>query len=142
MACMQVITQKAMKEIMQKTLSGTAAKIIPEISGYHAHVYFDADTLALASALCRAADNKFDLSLGRIHQKTVGPHPCWSCQLAFTPDLLGEVLPWLALNRQGLTIFIHPNTGDDYKDHSEYAVWMGKILPLKLDIFDLSSRCG
>ena len=37
--------------------------------------------------------------------------------------------------RDGLTIFIHPNTGDDLADHTRHAVWMGQILPLEVAMF-------
>ena len=41
----------------------------------------------------------------------------------------------LSLNRDGLTLFIHPNTGDAYKDHTDHALWMGQILPLGVQMF-------
>lgn len=106
-----------------------------EIHGYHAHVYFDADTYDQAVELCDRAGATFALSVGRKHQKPVGPHPQWSCQLAFKPDLFGSVIPWLALNRNGLTVFIHLDTGNDLKDHTDHTIWMGTIEPLKLEIF-------
>ena len=34
-----------------------------------------------------------------------------------------------------LTVFIHPNTGQDLEDHRDRAVWIGKSVPLMLDIF-------
>ena len=105
------------------------------IKGYHAHVYFDATTLAQARALCEQAAQLFGLRMGRVHERPVGPHPDWSCQLAFGPELIGVVLPWLALNRNGLVVFMHPETGDDLRDHTEYAIWMGAIRPLNLSMF-------
>lgn len=45
------------------------------IRGYHAHVYFDAGSLAQARALCAAAAERFALKMGRMHEKKVGPHP-------------------------------------------------------------------
>ena len=108
-----------------------------DINGFHAHVYFDEDTVEQANALCQRAGATFSgshpFTVGRMHQRPVGPHPCWSCQLAFAPELFGEVIPWLALHRDGLTIFIHPQTGDDLKDHTDHAIWMGSIEPLKLE---------
>lgn len=77
------------------------------ISGYHAHVYFDASTIGQARALCEQATQLFALKMGRVHERPVGPHPDWSCQLAFEPQVLGDVLPWLALNRNGLVVFLH-----------------------------------
>ena len=56
----------------------------------------------------------------------------WSCQLAFKPEMFSEVIPWLSLNRKGLIVFVHPDTGDVIKDHTEHALWMGEMLPLDL----------
>ena len=92
-----------------------------KIKSYHAHVYFDEDTLEQAEALCQEAAQNFKLVMGRVHQKPVGPHPMWSCQLAFAPDVFAQIIPWLALNRNGLTVFTHPDTGDDLADHRDHA---------------------
>lgn len=106
-----------------------------DAKGFHAHVYFDAESQDQARLLCEAARDRFGIAMGRMHAKPVGPHPVWSCQLAFPAPLFGTVIPWLALNRKNLTIFIHPLTGDDLADHRDFAVWMGEIQPLKLEIF-------
>jgi DOPA 4,5-dioxygenase len=102
------------------------------IRGYHAHVYFDAATRDSAVRLCEAAGKAFPLVVGRMHDKPVGPHPRGSCQLAFGPELFGEVIPWLVENRNGLTIFAHADTGDDLKDHTEHVVWLGPSETLDL----------
>ncbi|OBZ24318.1 4,5-dioxygenase [Pseudomonas protegens] len=102
------------------------------IKGYHAHVYFDASTIDQARALCEQAAQLFELKMGRVHERPVGPHPDWSCQLAFGPEVFAQVVPWLALNRQGLVVFLHPDTGDDLLDHTDHAIWMGAMRPLDL----------
>ena len=104
---------------------------LPRIRGYHAHVYFDVTTLPQARALCEAAARRFDLSMGRMHEKPVGPHPDWSCQLAFRPALFGELVPWLALQRGGLVVLIHPITDNELLDHRDRALWLGAVRPLK-----------
>lgn len=106
------------------------------IKGYHAHVYFDASTIDQARALCEQAAQLFPLKMGRVHERPVGPHPDWSCQLAFKPALFAELLPWLMLNRQGLVVLVHPITGSDLRDHRDYPIWMGAARPL--DLSDLS----
>jgi aromatic ring-cleaving dioxygenase len=55
-------------------------------------------------------------------------------QIAFPTTLLATFLPWLMLNRDGLTILLHPGTGDAYADHTDHAVWLGGLLPLRLDV--------
>ena len=84
-------------------------------------------------ALCAEAGTLFALRVGRLHERLVGPHPRWSCQLAFAPQLFGEVIPWLALHRDGLTVFVHPETDDVIRDHTQHALWMGEMLELNLD---------
>ncbi len=106
-----------------------------KIRDFHAHVYFDATTTGQARKLCETARDRFSLRMGRMHERPIGPHPCCSCQLAFKAEQFGEVIPWLALNRGQLVIFIHPETGDDLKDHTQHAMWMGQMLELDLSIF-------
>ncbi|MGO2766964.1 DOPA 4,5-dioxygenase family protein [Pseudomonas taetrolens] len=105
------------------------------IKGYHAHVYFDATTIDQARALCEEAAQLFGVKMGRVHERPVGPHPDWSCQLAFGPELFGRLVPWLALHRQGLVVFLHPETGNDLLDHTKHAIWMGAIRPLNVSVF-------
>lgn len=106
-----------------------------EITGFHVHVYYTQESLNAARALCEAARDRFDLKMGRMHQKPVGPHPMWSCQLTVPTERFGELIPWLALNRDGLVVFVHPETGDDLADHTRHALWLGAMLPLDLSIF-------
>jgi len=103
-----------------------------EIKGYHAHVYFDVVEREKAHALCTEAGKAFAVTVGRMHDKPVGPHPRGSCQLAFGPDLFGKVIPWLVLHRGGLTVFAHAETGDAIKDHTEHVVWLGPSETLNL----------
>ncbi|GIZ10711.1 DOPA 4,5-dioxygenase family protein [Pseudomonas sp. NCCP-436] len=111
-------------------------RTLPRVRGYHAHVYFDAGTLDQARALCEEAARRFPLKMGRMHERPVGPHPDWSCQLAFRPDLFGELVPWLMLRRNGLNVLIHPLTGNDLRDHRDWAMWLGQSRPLDLSLFD------
>ena len=107
----------------------------PEIHGFHAHVYFDAESIDQARALCEAARDQFDIPMGRMHERPVGPHPDWSCQLTVSLEKFSSVIPWLALNRDGLVIFVHPETGDDLVDHRDGPIWMGAVRPIKLEMF-------
>ena len=72
--------------------------------------------------------------LGSWHDKPVGPHPQAMYQVLFAPDLLAPLLSWLALNRRGLAVLVHPETGDDLADHRDHAVWLGAVLPLNLEV--------
>ena len=106
------------------------------IAAYHAHVYYDpATTRARAEQLRQRVAAEFpQAKLGRWHDELVGPHPQSMFQIAFPSDLLTSFLPWLMLHRDGLTILLHPETGDDYRDHTAHAVWFGAVLPLRVEV--------
>ncbi len=106
------------------------------IRQFHAHVYFDLPAAAQARELCQRVAERFAVRMGRVHERPVGPHPRGSCQLAFAADRFGDVIPWLALNRGGLVVFVHPDTGDALKDHTEHALWMGAREALDLSAFE------
>ena len=102
------------------------------ITGYHAHVYFDAADRETAAQLCAEAGRAFSLTVGRMHDNPVGPHPRGSCQLAFDARLFGDVIPWLMERRGGLTVFAHAQSGDAKKDHTEHVLWLGPSEALNL----------
>ena len=111
--------------------------VLPRIQGYHAHVYFAADTLEQARLLCETATRLFAVSMGHVHERPVGPHPDWSCQLAFRPQLFGELVPWLMQHRDGLTVLVHPITGHELRDHRDWSLWLGQARPLDLSTLDI-----
>jgi aromatic ring-cleaving dioxygenase len=121
----------------EKTAAPAPTKDPRAIAAYHAHVYYDpAKTRDRAERLRRSVAERFpQAKLGRWHDELVGPHPQAMYQIAFAPQLLAEFVPWLMLNRDGLTVLLHPETGDNYTDHSAHAAWFGAVLPLRLEVF-------
>lgn len=104
------------------------------IKDWHAHIYFEEETRDAALALRAAIDVAFPIArMGRFHERPVGPHPVPMFQVAFDPDLFARFVPWLALNRGKLTIFLHPNVEDAVKDHTAHAMWFGRQWPLNLE---------
>lgn len=112
------------------------------IRDWHAHVYYDpAGSRERAAELRERIAAEFpDARLGRWHDAPVGPHPQSMYQVAFPRALLAKFLPWLMLNRAGLTVLVHPETGDDVADHSEHAAWLGAVLPLRLEVLRGGNR--
>ncbi|MEJ2801334.1 DOPA 4,5-dioxygenase family protein [Comamonadaceae bacterium PP-2] len=102
---------------------------------YHAHVYFDAQTVAQARALCQRAGERFDVQVGRVHERLVGPHPCWSCQLAFGKETFDALIPWLEAQRGGLDVLVHGDTGDNLADHTLHVSWLGRAHTLDVSRF-------
>ena len=106
------------------------------IRDFHAHIYFNPDELERAKALAQAAHERFGVPVGHFHTRPVGPHPRGSCQLTVQPEQFGEFAQWMALNRDGLTIFAHTSTGKDLPDHTDHVIWFGPSEPLDLSILD------
>ena len=106
--------------------------IFPE---YHAHVYFDEQTVEQARVLCEEAAKRFAVAMGRVHKRPVGPHPRWSCQLSFDSKQFDTLIPWLDANRSGLTVLVHGVTGHELEDHTTHASWLGEPVALNLEVF-------
>lgn len=113
---------------------------IHNIVAYHAHLYFsDAASMQAAMRVADLAVKAFPVKIGRFHQRPVGPHPLWSCQISFAAETFGDFIPWLMLNRGEIDVFLHPLTGDDYLDHTQGASWLGKSYALDLTGFTQTS---
>ncbi|MCP5153105.1 MAG: DOPA 4,5-dioxygenase family protein [Ectothiorhodospiraceae bacterium] len=106
---------------------------VDTITGYHAHVYYLPQTRERAARVRDAIGAAFDVTLGRWHDGPVGPHPMPSYQVAFAPAAFATLVPWLALNREGLSVLVHPESGDEVADHTEHAMWLGPALPLDVE---------
>ena len=102
---------------------------------YHAHVYFDETSVEQACELCASAAQKFGVVMGRVHQKLVGPHPHWSCQLAFDAKQFDALIPWLDAHRGALNVLVHGQTGNSLEDHTTHASWLGTPAELNLAAF-------
>lgn len=102
------------------------------IKGYHAHVYYDANSKPAAAKLRTEIEARFNITMGRWHDAPVGPHPMGSYQVGFEPAQFSVLLPWLAMNRGKLTIFVHPLTGDVLREHTENAIWLGQTQLLNM----------
>ena len=105
-----------------------------EIENFHAHIYFDAGEVEAARALAEQARERFGVSVGRFHERPVGPHPRGSCQLTVAPDRFGDFASWAMLSRGDLTIFAHPTTGDEIADHTSHVMWFGDSETLDLSV--------
>ncbi|RTZ16703.1 4,5-dioxygenase [Vibrio aquaticus] len=101
-------------------------------SDYHAHIYFDESTSDEAQQLRQAVSEQFDLSVGRFNQKNVGPHLKWSFSITFTHQDFEQLIPWLEAHRRTFSVLVHALTGDDIKDHTDFAYWLGEPVPLNL----------
>jgi aromatic ring-cleaving dioxygenase len=130
-----VLERRAMSENAVPVVAGQSVDPL-SIGRYHAHVYYGPGSTRVRAATLRerVAAGFPAAIIGRWHDESVGPHTKSMYQIALPAELLASFLPWLMLNRDGLTILLHPETGDPYADHADHAVWLGAMLPLRLDV--------
>lgn len=98
---------------------------------YHIHIYFDAASAATAKDVVAQAKALFPgeaLGGDRVIGK-IGPHMMTNLEIDIRKESFGKVVSWLQQNSQGLSILIHPRTGDERKDHLDSAMWLGKPVP-------------
>ena len=105
-----------------------------ELKGYHAHVYYNADTTPLAAKLRETIIGKFTVEPGAFSDEPRGPHPISQFNVTFEVPEFQNIVPWLMLNHDGLDVLIHPLTESSYDDHSKNALWIGTPVPMRLDI--------
>lgn len=111
------------------------------IHGYHAHIYYDpATTRPLAERLRQGIGERFAGRIGNWHDEPVGPHPTAMYQVAFPVEEFARFVPWLMLNRGGLSVLVHPETDDAYADHSAHALWLGPAQTLRLDVLSRGQK--
>ena len=108
------------------------AREIGAIQSYHAHIYYDPEhTKETAAWVREELEQRFaPIRMGRWHDAPVGPHPTAMFQVAFGTELFETLVPWLMLNRRGLIVLVHPESGRPRDDHLQHAIWMGERLPL------------
>ena len=108
---------------------------LSEITSYHAHIYFDPGEARTRGERLRALiGERFVARIGAWHDELVGPHLKGMYQVAFAVELFPRFVPWLMLNRMGLSVLVHPNTRRPHDDHLVNALWLGEKLPLKADM--------
>lgn len=102
------------------------------LDGWHAHIYYDPEkTKDTANGLREKIVEAFpDTRMGGWHDEAVGPHLVAMYQVAFRADQFDQLVQWLALNRDGLDILVHPLTENAWNDHIVFGFWLGEKLPL------------
>jgi aromatic ring-cleaving dioxygenase len=104
------------------------------ITDYHIHVYYDPESRDRAAQLREWVEERFTVRMGRWHDVPVGPHVQAMYQIQFMPELFPTLVPFVMMNRMGLTILLHPESGRPRDDHTINATWMGAVLPVKTDV--------
>lgn len=107
------------------------------MNNYHAHIYFTESQRETASLLVARLleQNLPNLKFWKEHDKKVGPHALPMMEVHFKKEALPQVLRTLKSIDHDLSILVHEDSGDDYKDH-ENPIWVGMPLKIDFEFFD------
>ena len=111
-------------------------KSISTIKNYHFHLYYNDSNIGYAKKLGELIAENFSARIGHFHTANVGPHPMWSCQILVDSNNFYQVYSYLVLNREDVSVFIHPDTNEDLIDHTKYISWLGKPISLNTAMFE------
>ncbi|CAD0083212.1 unnamed protein product, partial [Aureobasidium vineae] len=102
-----------------------------ERGGFDVHVYFQQNI----DSEVKFATELWERIRREVWDKPIGPHPIAMFEVnLFTPAQFGAFIPWLVINRGPLSALLHPNTGDDIRDHTQRATWLGQPFPLQIGL--------
>lgn len=97
---------------------------------YHAHIYWQNEDQRRAALELRQPLQSLGCQLGRIWDEPIGPHPYAMYQANYSKSIADAVEQ--LLRTTDLDILLHEDTGDDLRDHTEGARWLGHNLTLNL----------
>jgi DOPA 4,5-dioxygenase len=87
------------------------------------------------------AKNILKITLNKINDKPVGPHPIGSYEVWVPREEFTSVLSWITINRHKDTpVLVHPLTRYEIMDHTDRAMWIG--LKQRLNLAVLSADLG
>jgi aromatic ring-cleaving dioxygenase len=106
---------------------------------FHAHIYFEPTQARDAKVFLLWLKNFSSVRQIKVqgfYESLIGPHPLPMFELHFSESEKLAVTKVLAENRKNFSILIHEDTGDDHRDHSELAEWLGPALKIDFDFFE------
>lgn len=105
---------------------------VSSVKAYHAHIYFEEgqQTENEAREITEAVKCLFAEYVESAEKiGLVGPHTAPNYAVHLTKEGFSKIVPWLQLNNRGLSILIHPDSGEDVKDHLGPSMWLGTPVP-------------
>lgn len=110
-----------------------------KVERYHSHIYFTLEEYDKAERV-RSNMRRHLVGIADVYDLVdypIGPHTMPMFEIDFPAKSMGKVVEVLLEFREGLSILIHPLSGDHYADHTEYPIWIGKPVELKTALLKL-----
>jgi aromatic ring-cleaving dioxygenase len=104
---------------------------------FHSHIYYTPEVKPKALNLQKKIKDNFASTVrcSGLHDQLMGPHPFWMFEADFKSDLFLDMIDFLIEHRDGLSILIHPLSGNAVLDHTDYALFLGRKEKLNISIF-------
>ena len=67
--------------------------------------------------------------------EAAGPFPTADWSVFVLPGYLEKMMMWMFQRRESYSILVHPNSGCEVEDHTDWASWSGQVWPLDATIF-------
>ncbi|CEQ39997.1 SPOSA6832_01562, partial [Sporobolomyces salmonicolor] len=103
-------------------------------NAYDFHIYYNAGVpVELEHARKLHQRVRYEFPELRVYKFWEQPLPLtfpWIAVNTFTPAQFGALFGFLTAYRGNLSVLIHPNTDDEFLDHTAKATWMGERIPL------------
>ena len=105
---------------------------------YHAHIYWENEAQRFEALHLREPLRELGCKVGSIHEEPIGPHPLAMYQVNYNSTIAKAVEG--LLYKAKLHILLHEDTGDDVRDHTKGARWIGRPLDLNIRWLEEYSR--
>ena len=103
---------------------------------FHAHIYFNPKSQVKAEAFHqKMQQSQLQDGTSPLRFELRGPHPHWMFTVTFTSENFMAMIEFMQKHRDGLSILIHPLSGNELLDHTDYAMFLGQKENLNLSIF-------
>ena len=109
------------------------------IREFDAHVYYHLENQSKAAVLrekFKVVFESSEIKVGTLINHPIGPHPLPMFEINFKRRNFERIKAWLSQHHGELTVLIHEVTGDDPRDHTEGAFWLGAPVPLDFNCLD------
>lgn len=108
-----------------------------EFKAFHSHIYFDENKIVKAENFHKKFSQlSLPIQISKLIHKPIGPHPFPMFEVDFKGEHFLAMIHFMQENRDGLSILIHPLSGNEILDHTDHAMFLGKKEKLNLAIFN------
>ncbi len=110
-----------------------------KFNSFHSHVYYTTETKQQAFELYQKIAEHFlkdgsFVEMKPLIDRCLGPHTLWMFEFNFNADLFSHAFSFLCEHRNGLSVLIHPISGNEILDHTDYAMFLGRKESLNIGV--------